>query len=221
MITLRICAIFVQFSGLCLAQTRPLSNFMAAKSGPRRALILGHSYIRRLGDFCHISGRDNLCLDHDQILVSFRGIGGARVAALWDLLNLIHQFEPDVLTLQIGGHDLDWLTSDQVAHSIIQFLHYLADHFHLPCVYVCQLLPHISPRILPHFYNNVAVPRTNQILATYLNVNQRIPGTSFWYHSKGLATLRPDFYLPAGVHLSPRSMLSYYKRVRGTVLSIL
>lgn len=185
---------------------------------PGRVLILGHSYIRRLESYCSGLGRVNMGINPDQASVSFHGIGGARVAALWDELGRISRVKPDVLTLQIGGNDLSGRSSESVAEDILQFLEYLEGHFHIQHVFLCQLLPRISGGVR---YNQHLVPHTNMILEQRLNVERRIPGTRFWYHAKGLNSIRPILYTSDGVHLSHHGMRKYYKSIRGTVMSIL
>lgn len=65
---------------------------------PGRILVLGHSYVRRLHDYCNGpgAGRYNLALDTSQVAVSFHGIGGAKIAALWAELGRISALQPDV-----------------------------------------------------------------------------------------------------------------------------
>ena len=189
---------------------------------PKRALILGHSYIRRLGNYCSHPRQRNLALDPHEYTVSFHGIGGARVAALWDELGRIAAQKPDVLILQIGGNDLSTSRAENVAHNIIQFVEYVAHHFDIAKIFVCELLPRISVPHFTHHYNFVAVPCTNEILRAHFKFNQTqsIPQARFWYHGRGLCTLRPDYYLPDGIHLNDRGMYRYFKSIRGAVLAL-
>lgn len=81
-----------------------ISPFLTMATARRpRALILGHSCIRRLGEFCCENGRANLGLDPMCVEVYVHCLGGAHVAGMWDTLGLIQQLMPQSITLQIGG----------------------------------------------------------------------------------------------------------------------
>lgn len=187
-----------------------------SEHGTPRALILGHSYVRRLGEFCRQSGYENLGFNMD-VQVHFHGLSGARVAGMWDTLGLIHRIHPDSITLQIGGNDLPSLTPSVVAHDILQFVDFLSVERRIPRIFVCSLLPRFSA---DDEYNLTLVPATNQILESKLNAERLFPGVQFWYHARGLNSLWADLYLSDGVHLSPLGLRKYFKNMRGTVIPL-
>lgn len=71
------------------------------------ALILGHSFVRRMRDWLHT--RDDLYLGLWQVSeIHYHGVGGATLYHLWDEIGLIRSLRPDVLLLDIGSNDLSY-----------------------------------------------------------------------------------------------------------------
>lgn len=74
-----------------------------------RALVLGHSFIRRLRDWMRVNGRE---MRHGNLDVHLHGVGGRTVPQVYHLdLQLVERISPDVILLQLGGNDINDTTS--------------------------------------------------------------------------------------------------------------
>lgn len=74
-----------------------------------RALVLGHSFIRRLRDWMRVNGR---VMRHGNLDVHLHGVGGRTVPQVYHLdMQLVERISPDVILLQLGGNDINDTTS--------------------------------------------------------------------------------------------------------------
>ena len=78
----------------------------------RTLLILGHSFVRRLGDYlshsCH-NGNPfgiNLGISDDFGTVIFHGVGGMTVAGLVEEVDLVRTIAPTAVILDVGTNNL-------------------------------------------------------------------------------------------------------------------
>ena len=117
----------------------------------RRILILGHSYVRRLGVFVQkskvetVNPNFNLCLEKFEIRCA--GYGGAGIARMHEVLHEnLTQFRPELVILQIGSNDIGryFLAKDVtvLASGIIELAERIHYSFHVPKVVVSQLFFH-------------------------------------------------------------------------------
>lgn len=74
-----------------------------------RALVLGHSFIRRLRDWMRVNGR---VMRHGNLDVHLHGVEGRTVPRVYHLdMQLVERISPDVILLQLGGNDINDTTS--------------------------------------------------------------------------------------------------------------
>lgn len=95
------------------------------------AVLLGHSFIRRLNDFMKDNpSYYNLRLYENLFDIRCRAQGGLTVFRLiherYDLYDFGH-FTPTIIYLQIGGNDLSkpGISSEKLANDIVSFANYL------------------------------------------------------------------------------------------------
>jgi len=178
-----------------------------AAGGPVNVVLLGHSYIRRLGEYTPgIPDGANLGLSDIKVTyvcqggMTLRSRGGNR----WirDHLTEVTSSRPSVIVLHIGENDLGSLPASEVVGKILQLTWDLRRDNRCP-VYVTQLLawPCHSPQTL------LDVEEINtELLHTW-------PTPYFWRHLKsGLNSRSPDMF--EGVHLSLSGMEKYYQSIR-------
>ena len=136
------------------------------------ALVLGHSFVRRLKAFSNKNRSSrNLNLE-DTCRVFLSGIGGRTVDKLiqFDLAKL-HVLQPNVVVLEIGSNDLCDISSDPetIGSTIITLIDSLRVEFSVDWVVVCQILPRKNQ---PYPEYNSAVSSLNSWLKKYA-INNR------------------------------------------------
>ena len=74
-----------------------------------KALVLGHSFVRRLRDWMRDNDRE---MSRGSLDVHLHGVGGRTVRQVYDLdLKRVERIHPDVILLQLGGNDISSCTS--------------------------------------------------------------------------------------------------------------
>ena len=136
------------------------------------ALVLGHSFVRRLKAFANKNRSSrNLNLE-DTCRVFLSGIGGRTVDKLmrFDLAKL-HVLQPNVVVLEISSNDLCDISSDPetVGSTIITLIDRLRVEFSVDWVVVCQTLPRKN-QPYPE-YNSVGIKF--ELLAKRYTINKR------------------------------------------------
>ena len=194
------------------------ADFEKQSSNCNAVLILGHSYIRRLRDYCVVNKIKNFNLPDDSVSVILHGIGGAKVQTLLNELDVIDSVNPDTVILQIGGNDLCFSTPILVFQDIIKLTDIILSCKGVNHVYVCQLTFRENCR---DGYNHDVEVVNDMLEHHLLNNSEPCPGIHFWYHGKGLNSRWPHLYNFDGVHLSDVGLKKYYKSLRGTVITSL
>ncbi len=80
---------------------------------PINTLILGHSFVRRLRDWCVQNGHSNLGFDSQTNTVQWHGVGGGGIQCaaqanknIWDDLSFVSDLSAHIVHLEIGSNDL-------------------------------------------------------------------------------------------------------------------
>lgn len=187
-----------------------------------RALIIGHSFVRRFRDF--LNGRRHnlrpisrdLNLDQD-CKVYIAGISGRKVDQVnrmdMDKLTVIR---PIIVVLEIGSNDLCDARVDPevVAKEITDLVTRFKEEFRVEKIIVCAVLPR---RRQPHAFYNEYVAVLNARLKDLLNY---IPYATFWRH-RGLLCPSIDIYHKDGIHLNTAGQQRLYRSYRGALIHAL
>ena len=175
-----------------------------------KAMILGHSFVRRLrGDLeQHFDDRAKSTFDLKDVQVRLFGVGGRTVNKIkqFDLAN-VSRFAPDVVILEIGTNDLCNEPPETVGSQIDELVELLLNHFPVRVVGVCEVIK----RAEPVFNQKV------EVLNRYLRVVIDNPKVFVWRH-KILNSPSHDFLLEDGVHLNPCCQYLLYRSYRGAIL---
>ena len=182
-------------------------------------LVLGHSFVRRLEDFCVGTDRPGMGLTNCR--VHFKGFGGTTVERLAQQgimarHSVVRELRPAVVILQCGGNDLcsPHLSAESIATSLLDLADNLVYNFGVKRVMLCELFPRPSPRYISSIQYmcklDVVNHRAEEVAATHSAV-------SFWRHRRLIHSAEPIF-ANDGVHLSPIGMPKYYKSVRGAII---
>ncbi|XP_062578296.1 uncharacterized protein LOC134240212 [Saccostrea cucullata] len=178
--------------------------------------IMGHSYIRRLGEFIAANENyANLQLDNTRYFVDFQARGGLtfqRLAQCAEFTNFPKP-PPDVCFLQMGGNDLCRVQPHKVVTDLLSYAQYLRDGVGIKNVIVGQLLRR-QPWATRPGYNEDVIYVNNKLkegTATLENIY-------YWQHRgfwTDLSYLGRD-----GVHIegTSRHMKKYLHSIRIAVL---
>ena len=79
------------------------------KAGIMKALVLGHSFVRRLRDWMRDNDRE---MSRGSLDVQLHGVGGRTVRQVYDLdLKRVERIHLDVILLKLGGNNISSCTS--------------------------------------------------------------------------------------------------------------
>lgn len=185
-----------------------------------RALVLGHSFVRRVVEFIDLqqandSYRRDLNLS-EACDVEIFGVGGRTVDKVIRMdLEVIKRNAPNVVVLELGSNDIcdSHCDADTVAFSIVALTELLIKSFSVPFVVVCQILPRMHT---PFEGYNERVQKVNTLLREAL---QNINSAKFWRH-RGLVNPAKNVYARDGIHLNDLGNEALYRSYRGAIHSM-
>ena len=182
-----------------------------------KALIIGHSFVRRLKDdlLRNFDSRASLDFGLDRSMeVLLHGVGGLRVTQLRRIISQkVRHLSPDVGTNDLGSISLEIVGSD--IHDIVEYLHFSLG---IKMVGVCLVIPRrVRESGLPDAGFNLLALKLNQYLSVVLDDT---PFAFVWHHEE-LELLDRAILMPDGVHLNPHGQYKLYRSYRGALLKTL
>lgn len=213
---------FSSFINMC--QTFHYMYRMASASKSTTVCILGHSYVRRFGDYMEQHQEDfgNLGFDCCKIQVHCLGMGGATVSpgpkCISKLLPDVVKLNPAIVFLHLGENDIRYShhgTASEIATRLIDFVQCLSAHLPAASIIVSQLL--LFPAS-PELKDSVLM--VNEVLGKGFQDADKV---KFWRHRGGFwkptvqltsgASVK-NVFDSAGVHLSEEGYKAYWHSVR-------
>ena len=183
-----------------------------------RALVLGHSFVRRVVEFIDLHQANNSYsrdLNLSEVCdVEIFGVGSRTVDKMIRLdLEVIKRNAPNVVVLELGLNDIcdNHCDADTVALSIVAFTELLIKSLNVPFVVVCQILPRMHT---PFDGYNEQVQKVNTLLREAL---QDINSAKFSRH-RGLVNSAKNIYARDGIHLNGFGKEALYRSYRGAIL---
>jgi len=176
------------------------------------AVVLGHSYIRRLGDF--IQRRLPCRLGLSGISLTVLGAGGARICG--PRRHLRHEVDmdsvvgADIVFLHVGENDCERVDCATAAAEIYSLACELVVHYQVRCVIVGELLT------FPVHRTNWSW-QVNQILRHSIRSGMHHGQIRYWRQHRSFS--RRACFCFDGVHLSNHMMSAYWNSVRNAVLN--
>lgn len=197
-----------------------------------RASVLGHSFVKRLGDYTR-DGEDlwkNLRLNNDEFDIEFVGLGGSNVHTVQQKLGEISRFSPQLVFMQIGSNDLCKANCEpeRLARHIISLANLLCEGYGVQRVVIGQILRRQPPsgRHVHKFWAhmevsleeyNLCVIKTNSILENSLDQCQDYSNMTYWRH-RGFWNQDRNMLSDDGVHLNAAGLHKYAYSVRKALL---
>ena len=178
-----------------------------------RILLLGHSYIRRLGQFMEASPAfESLGFQGQQVQVFYFGLGGARLSVgtafnHCDLENAL-SCKPHVVYIHLGCNDLKITTAEEISARLIDLATYISSKPGVRIVCVSQIFP---------------FPSTVQFLESIKKVNDSVKtkfsdveNIIYWRH-RGFWKPEENLFLDDQTHLNLEGRHRYWTSVRFAV----
>ncbi|XP_056003461.1 uncharacterized protein LOC130049625 [Ostrea edulis] len=192
---------------------------------PRTLVLMGHSFIRRLGAFMNnVQHYANLRLQKDSFEVLIRARGGLKTYELANSRELLDfqsiHIDNGICYKQIGGNDFTdpQATPRDVARQIMALTHFLLVTNNFSYVIIGQLLRRHPSKVGSHF--NTKVIDTNKLLHDqYHSSNSNL---IFWHH-RGFWNPDMKYLARDGIHIKDsyhghRFMSKYLQSVKSVVL---
>ena len=165
------------------------------------ALILGHSFVKRLQRDLNRGFDSRASCDFNlsgTASVRLHGIGGRTVQTLQaNDLHVVRDLAPDIVILEIGTNDLSKLPPEKVGSAIEDLVRLFQSDFSVRAIGVCYVIP--RGIFFPHamsFWCKATV--LNQYVSVVL---ADLPNVFCWRHTE-FNNPHKDFYLADGVHLN-------------------
>ena len=185
-----------------------------------KALILGHSFVRRLKRDLDSGFDPRAASDFNlggTVSVYLHGVGGRTVQTLQENdLHVIRDLAPDIVILEIGTNDLTHTPPEIVGSLIEDFVRLLQGKFSVRAISFCGVIPRSIS--VPHalsFLHNASV--LNQYVGVVLD---DFPNVFCWSHAEFNSPYK-DLYLRDGVHVNPTGQYFLYRSYRGAILKAL
>ena len=190
---------------------------MMAASAKPGALVFGHSFVRRFGEFIDNSQPNDLyCRDLQLVHTCEVEIFGTRGRTVdktirFDL-NTIRGTAPNVVVLEMGSNDAcEDSDAETIVSSLVALTELLISECKLQFIVVCHILRRKHP---PFEDYNDRVHKINSFVSEAL---RHIKRAKFWRH-RGLIDPSADIYLADGIHLNEGGNRALYKSYRGAIL---
>ena len=186
-------------------------------------VLIGHSFIRRLGEFMDDNrDRANLNLDPNRVTVHCFGLGGASFRAgskcIVHYVNTVMSqltFNPTVVFLHVGENDIMSASPNSLCDNLQSLIHQLSVVYRVPVTVVGQLLP--FPVLNSPSWRSSLIA-VNLALERAYRRNRKI---LYWKHRGGFWNPSRDLYLRDKVHLDKTGQLIYWRSVHRAVKTAL
>lgn len=198
----------------------PFLNYSSMAGVAPTALVLGHSFVKRLQRELYSGFDARASADfklNGSASVHLFGTGGRTVPKLRaNDLHVVRDLSPDIIILEIGTNDLSHTPPEVVGSAIEDLVSLLLNEFSVRAIGVCHVIPRgIS---YPHamlFLQQATV--LNQYVSVVL---EQFPNVFCWSHAD-FNSPHKDLYLADGVHVNPSGQYLLYRSYRGAVLKAL
>jgi len=201
------------------------------RSRPVNVLLVGHSYVRRLGEYMQSTySAGNLGLDPHEVIVRWVGKGGACLRAgdpqrcFLSVLGASLSPTPDTIYVHIGENDVSHLSCENITSAIMAIMQYIQAACSPFSVICSQLFPF---PVFSDYPVDIVMPINASLSASISAHSLMGPGAEggptrldYWKHEIGLWQPQPwqpftDLFLADRVHLNPVGMQRYWKSESG------
>ena len=166
-------------------------------SNKMKALVLEHSFIKRLRRWMRINGRSMSTRKHD---VHLYGVGGRTIAkTYYNDLKVVRRKRPDVVFLQVGGNDILKESSPTIILARMKRLVYvLLEKYHVSTVIVGSVVCRRKSRGLSRRAYDRKKQKINKFLSKEFGTSKRGKKSFFFPHK----FFKEKYFDRDGIHLN-------------------
>ncbi|CAG2184538.1 unnamed protein product [Mytilus edulis] len=190
-------------------------------------LVVGHSFVTRLGNDVYTIPSLRPDFGLDQAEVHCLGFGGGVISTLIKdesrrLNGKLRSFRPEMVILQIGGNDIDQEDYHPQVYmeSVKHFITKLQTEYQVQKVVLCEIFPRLKVRHTDVDFYNEEKDKLNRELDAHYSVRHASPDVVFWYHRGGITSSARYFKKVDRVHLNEDGTKRFYFSIRRAIGSI-
>jgi lysophospholipase L1-like esterase len=178
-------------------------------SNKMKALVLGHSFIKRLRRWMRINGRSMSTRKHD---VHLYGVGGRTIAkTYYNDLKVVRRKRPDVVFLQVGGNDILKESSPTlILVRMKRLVSVLLEKYHVSTVIVGSVFCRRKPRGLSRRAYDRKKQKTNKFLSKEFGTSKRGKKSFFFPHK----FFKEKYFDRDGIHLNQDGNRCFYNSIK-------
>lgn len=180
-----------------------------------RAMVIGHSIVRRLDEWMWESGET---MEFRDLAVRLHGVGGSNIRGCCSDLSQVSSFIPGTIYLQIGGNDLTLTSTPQeIVRMMDNLVGQLLGFHHVNRVIIGSILFREKPRGMSMTKYDRRKKKVNKILAAkYGNFHPSKTVSVFTHRS-----CRDEYFMDDGVHLNDWGNVWLFQSIRSSLRMVL
>ena len=178
-------------------------------SNKMKALVLGHSFIKRLRRWMRSNGRSMSTRKHD---VHLYGVGGRTIAkTYYNDLKVVRRKRPDVVFLQVGGNDISKDSSPTlILVKMKRLVSVLLEKYHVSTVIVGSVFCRRKPRGLSRRAYDRKKQKINKFLSKEFGTSKRGKKSFFFPHK----FFKEKYFDRDGIHLNQDGNRCFYNSIK-------
>ena len=174
-----------------------------------KALVLGHSFIKRLRRWMRINGRSMSTRKHN---VHLYGVGGRTIAkTYYNDLKVVRIKRPDVVFLQVGGNNILKESSPTlILVRMKRLVSVLLEKYHVSTVIVGSVFCRRKPRGLSRRACDRKKQKINKFLFKEFGTSKRWKKSFFFPHK----FFKEKYFDRDGIHLNQDGNRCFYNSIK-------
>ena len=179
------------------------------------ALILGHSFVKRLRYWMRRYGR---VMSLKNLTVHLHGVGGRTIDQTYQDMDVVDSLRPDVIFLQVGGNDIsDSSTATEIFVKLKRLIAALLNEHHVSTVIVGSIFCRNRPRNISQVAYDRKKRKINRFLCKEFGGFEPGKKVFFFTHKFFKGNLFDD----DGVHLNDSGNRRFFNSIQSALRLIL
>ena len=186
-------------------------------------LVLGHSFVARLGDDVLSDHKLKPDFDLRHVHVRCMGLRGGNIFTLLDddkhRLDIeLKTNHPILVVSKIGENDIDCRGFDEEIYksSVRHFIFQLQTLYQVEKIALCEIFPRLRTRSVSVDNYHAVKDRINRDLMVHYSVDNPTSNVVFWFHRGGITTTA-DYFCHDKVHLNKEGTYKFYHSIRRVI----
>ncbi|XP_078315393.1 uncharacterized protein LOC144619896 [Crassostrea virginica] len=173
-----------------------------------RALVLGHSFIKRLSNWMRAN---SIVMPRDNLELHLHGVGGRTVPQVFHLdLLMVERINPDVILLQLGGNDIsDSTSASDVLVKLERLITVLREKHPISTIIVASIFCRRLPRGISERSYDRKKKRVNKFLLKKFGASEQGKKVFFFTHK----FFKKEYFDNDGVHLNDHGNKRFFQSI--------